>query len=392
MKKLIIIGALLLGLALPGLAQDVVTPGMNGLQTRNALNTAFSELLGVVDTVNETIRVGGVQITANATEINTVLDGALVNVTELNRLVGIPGNIVTLLAGKENSLGNPSVDGYVPSKSTTGVVTWIPPGGGANYPEGSGIPVVVTGASWGTTITDNSTDWNAAAAAFENSAGGIMAADSTETSELNYLPWYSANELIDSKIEAIPPSTGSFLSELQSLGSDAIALPIGASQPMATNKALADGTAYWQSFYLPTADTITGIKFIQRTQGGYTAADSNCVALYSVSGTTYTRVAMSANNGDLWKGSGYSLQTVAFTSAYSATAGNYFVCMVYNQSAETTAPSIYCWNSSVGVSQLLTGTNAHRISGTVTSEGGPPLTEVAGDITAADVIYGIWFY
>jgi hypothetical protein len=60
-----------------------------------------------------------------------VLDGALVNVTELNRLVGIPGNIVTLLAGKENSLGNPPVDGYVPSKSTAGVVTWIPPASGS---------------------------------------------------------------------------------------------------------------------------------------------------------------------------------------------------------------------------------------------------------------------
>jgi len=64
----------------------------------------------------------------------------------------------------------------------------------------------------------------------------------------------------------------------------------------------------------------------------------------------------------------------------------------YNQSAETTAPNIYCWNGSVGVSQLLTGTNAHRLSGTVTSEGGPPTTEVAGNLAAADVIYGIWLY
>lgn len=98
MKKLIIIGALLLTLALPGLAQ-VITPGMSGVETRNALNTAFSEVLGVVDSVNETIRIGGVQITANAAEVN-ILDNALVNVTELNRLVGLSGNIMTLLGGK----------------------------------------------------------------------------------------------------------------------------------------------------------------------------------------------------------------------------------------------------------------------------------------------------
>jgi hypothetical protein len=183
-----------------------------------------------------------------------------------------------------------------------------------------------------------------------------------------------------------------FFRELQAWGLSAIGIPVGAAQPMTTNKALADGVALWQSFYLPVADTITGIRFIQRTQGGYTAADSNCVALYSVSGTTYTRVAMSANNGDLWKGSGYSLQTVAFSSTYVAAAGKYMVCMTYNQSAETTAPNIYCWNASVGVSQLLTGTNAHKLSGTVSAEGGPPITEVVGDLTASDVIYGIWLY
>lgn len=183
-----------------------------------------------------------------------------------------------------------------------------------------------------------------------------------------------------------------FFRELQAWGLSAIGLPVGAAQPMTTNKALTDGVAMWQSFYLPVGDTITGIRFLQRTQGGYTAADSNCVALYTVSGTTYTRVATSANNGNLWKGSSYSLQTVAFTSSYVAAAGNYMICMTYNQSAETTAPNIYCWNGSVGVSQLLTGTNAHRLSGTVSAEGGPPATEVAGDLTASDVIYGIWLY
>lgn len=162
MKKLIIIGVLLMGLALQGLAQtDVITPGMNGLQTRNALNTAFSELLGVVDTIDETIRIGGVQINASAAEVD-ILNGALVNVTELNRLVGLPGNIVTLLAGKENSLGNPGTSGYVLSSTTAGVRSWIAPGGGVNYPSGSGIPLVVSGASWGTTITDNSANWNTA--------------------------------------------------------------------------------------------------------------------------------------------------------------------------------------------------------------------------------------
>jgi hypothetical protein len=183
-----------------------------------------------------------------------------------------------------------------------------------------------------------------------------------------------------------------FFRELQAWGLDAVGFPVGAAQPMTTNKTLADNTGYWQSFELFVADTITGVRFIQRTQGGYTAADSNCFALYTVSGATYTRIRTSANNGDLWKGAGYSIQTVPFASTYIAPAGQYMVFFSYNQSAETTAPNIYCWNGSVGVSQLLTGANAHRISGTVATEGGPPTTEVAGDLTASDVIFGLWLY
>jgi len=59
-----------------------------------------------------------------------------------------------------------------------------------------------------------------------------------------------------------------FFRELQAWGLDAVGFPVGAAQPMTTFKTLANGTGYWQSFYLPIGDTITGVRFIQRTQGG----------------------------------------------------------------------------------------------------------------------------
>lgn len=70
----------------------------------------------------------------------------------------------TGLNGKEDALGNPGVNGYVLSSTTEGVRTWIENGSGGSmvYPSGSGIPIVSSGASWGTTITDNSTNWNSA--------------------------------------------------------------------------------------------------------------------------------------------------------------------------------------------------------------------------------------
>jgi len=69
-----------------------------------------------------------------------------------------------VLGGYESSLGNPSVDGYILSSTTTGTRSWIaPPSGGSMiYPSGSGIPLIVSGTSWGTTITDNSANWNTA--------------------------------------------------------------------------------------------------------------------------------------------------------------------------------------------------------------------------------------
>lgn len=64
---------------------------------------------------------------------------------------------------------------YVANYDTAGILddNWIPSYravkayadsvvGGTPYPAGSGIPIVVSGTSWGTTITDNSTNWDSA--------------------------------------------------------------------------------------------------------------------------------------------------------------------------------------------------------------------------------------
>jgi hypothetical protein len=62
----------------------------------------------------------------------------------------------------ESALGNPSTSGYVLSSTTAGVRTWIPNGSGGSmvYP-GSGIPIS-TGIAWGTSIVNNSANWNTA--------------------------------------------------------------------------------------------------------------------------------------------------------------------------------------------------------------------------------------
>lgn len=62
----------------------------------------------------------------------------------------------------EPVLGNPLVSGYVLTSTTSGTRSWtaLPTGGSMTYP-GAGIPVS-TGTAWGTSIVNNSTNWNTA--------------------------------------------------------------------------------------------------------------------------------------------------------------------------------------------------------------------------------------
>jgi len=116
--------------------------------------------------------------------------------------------------------------------------------------------------------------------------------------------------------------------------------PMNLSNLLNSNKALFDATLYVVGYYLPVGATISGVKFFQGVQGNYTADNYNGVALFSYSGGTITLVASSTNDGNIWKGTSNTWQTKAFSSTYVAAAGMYFIGMLYNYSAQTTAPTI----------------------------------------------------
>lgn len=108
-----------------------------------------------------------------------------------------------------------------------------------------------------------------------------------------------------------------------------------------TSNSLGSGTLSFNAYYLPVATTITGVKWYQVTKGNYTANNYNGVALYSYSAGTLTLVASSTNDGTIW--STPSTQTwgsKAFSSTYSASAGIYFIGILYSSSAQTTAPAL----------------------------------------------------
>lgn len=122
------------------------------------------------------------------------------------------------------------------------------------------------------------------------------------------------------------------------LGSTIIASTIPLTQVTSALN-MADGRVYFAAVYIRTSQTITGVKWLQDTQGNYTADNYNGVGLYSYSGGTLTLVASSTDDGNIWKGASGTIQSKAFSSTYAATAGLYFVACVYNSSAQVTAPA-----------------------------------------------------
>lgn len=139
---------------------------------------------------------------------------------------------------------------------------------------------------------------------------------------------------------------------MQALGSDTKAQIVGVetSANITTFHTMVDGTRQFMAIYLPEPTTLTGVKFYQRTSGVYTADNTNAVALYTISGTTLTQVAVSTNNGNLWKGTSGTWQKEPFATPYVAAAGVYYVALIWNASATTTAPDI-------GAAQPLQGGN-----------------------------------
>jgi len=136
--------------------------------------------------------------------------------------------------------------------------------------------------------------------------------------------------------------------------------------------------------YLNTSQTLTGVKWWQGTLGNYTANNENRVGLYSYSGGTLTLVASSTNDGTLWSTSASStLGSKAFSSTYGASAGLYFVAILYCRSAVVTAPAIgICPNITNATIQALDFTNSAKIWAYKTGVTSLPATQAMSGLTA----------
>lgn len=183
-----------------------------------------------------------------------------------------------------------------------------------------------------------------------------LTGDVTGSGTSSFATTLAASSVTLSKLSASgTPSTSSFhrgdnnwagprsdlLNAMRALGSPLVAESAGVSMTeTSTNLGLADGTQILTAVWLSEAVTVSGIAWQQRVQGSYTSDQTNSVALYSYSGGTCTKVAESANDGNLWKAAANTFVQTPFATPYAAAIGVYFVGMLYNSSAQTTAPTV----------------------------------------------------
>lgn len=104
---------------------------------------------------------------------------------------------------------------------------------------------------------------------------------------------------------------------------------------------MANTTAYFTCVYVPAPATITGVNVWMNTAGSYTSTGYNGVGLYTLNKTTglLTLVASSTTSTTIWTAAA-GLNQVPFSATYSAVKGEYWVCLLYQRSAETTAPKV----------------------------------------------------
>lgn len=164
---------------------------------------------------------------------------------------------------------------------------------------------------------------------------------------------------------------------MQALGSAIKAQTLGTDGliNITTTTAMVDGQRLYNAIWLPRAETITGVKFYQGTQGNFTGDNFNGIGLFSYSEGVLTQVAVTANDANIWKGTSGTWQTVAFTTPVALQPGLYFVCYMYSNSAESTAPTIGVAQP-VGASGVAVGdfTNSAKLNANQTSQTTMPST------------------
>jgi hypothetical protein len=111
--------------------------------------------------------------------------------------------------------------------------------------------------------------------------------------------------------------------------------------------ALTDGRAIFTLCYTADSITVTGFKYSLLVAGSYTADNYNGIALYSFSNGVITKISETANDGTIWTTTANTIGIKNLPSPVTIAPGYYYIAILYNSSAQTTAPTFP--SNSIGV-------------------------------------------
>ena len=183
---------------------------------------------------------------------------------------------------------------------------------------------------------------------------------------------------------------------LQAMGSSIKGYNIGAPNPtaLALGFTMTSQQLFLTAIYIPKSVTLTGVRWFQPANGSYTGNNYNGVALYTVSGGTLTLVDSSTRDNACWS-QGTNWQSKAFVTPYSASAGIYYVGVLYSSSAQTTAPQIAAFGSSSGTynaNSTFDFTNSQRTAGTLASQTALPTSQALSGTSSNGYKLGVYLY
>lgn len=176
------------------------------------------------------------------------------------------------------------------------------------------------------------------------------------------------------------------------LGSEIVAEPWWGHFGLVTQGvAMTSQRLHLHAIWLEKPSLITGVAFSLQTSGVYTANNYNGVGLFTYSGGTLTLVASSTSDGNIWKGTAFTINKKAFSSAYTAAAGLYFIGLLYSSSAVTTAPALFAApDGASNIQSIMDFSNSAKVNGYVGSRTSLPSTQAMSGVTSSG--YGTRFY
>ena len=104
--------------------------------------------------------------------------------------------------------------------------------------------------------------------------------------------------------------------------------------------AMADGNIYYNLCYVLDTTILSSFMFSLSTAGVYTGDNYNGIGIYRSSNDTIYKISETANNANLWKATANVPATVSLPASVTLLPGKYVIACLYNNSAQTTAPSM----------------------------------------------------